>query len=70
MVVVYSCGRHLGFLAKYCDDTFLNGTSVSEVPENPMIDTNIFCLGAIGEELDGMAAILDFLISQGCSMFF
>ena len=62
--------RHLGFQVKYCNDLFLNGTSVSAVPENPMIDTNICCLGAIGEELGGMAAILDFLISQGCSMFF
>ena len=64
-------GNHyLGFQVKYCNDTFLNGTSVSAVPENPMIDTNILGLGAIGEELGGMAAILDFLVSRGCSMFF
>ena len=62
--------RHLGFQVKYCNDTFLNGTSVSAVPENPMIDTNILGLGAIGEELGRLAAILDFLVSQGCSMFF
>ena len=61
--------RHLGFQVKYCNDTFLNGTSVSAVPENP-IDTNIVGLGAIGEELGRLAAILDFLVSQGCSMFF
>ena len=67
---IYSCGRHLGFQVKYCDDTVLNGTSVSAVPENLMIDTNILGLGAIGEELDRVAAILDFLVSQGCSMFF
>ena len=62
--------RHLEFQVKYCNNLFLNGTSVSAVPENPMRDTNIFCLGAIGEELGGMAAILDFLVSRGCSMFF
>ena len=61
---------HLGFQVKYCDYTFLNSTSVSAVPENPMIDTNILGLGAIGEELGRLAAILDFLVTQGCSMFF
>ena len=29
-----------------------------------MIDNNILGMGAIGEELGGLAAILDFLISQ------
>ena len=62
--------RHLGFQLKYCDDIFLNGISVLAVPENPMIGTDILGLGAIGKELGGMAAILDFLISQRRSMFF
>ena len=44
--------------------------SVSAVPENPMIDTNILGLGARGEELGRLAAILDFPLYQGSSMFF
>ena len=38
---------------KYRADTFENGFSVSAVPENPMIATNIFALSAIGAKLAG-----------------
>ena len=54
---------------KYHYDTFLNGIIISAVLENTMIDTDILDLGAIGEELGGLAGILDLDISRSQQVF-